>query len=80
MRNSFVRVGGRANKLTVMSSMLSILVCALLGAGLTSAKIELFEARKAGYAADANVLRHVEARDSHFTQEEILDSLTEQVH
>ena len=63
-----------------MSSMLSILVCALLGIGLTSAKIELLEARKAGYAADANVLRHVEARDSHFTQEEIRDFLTEQVH
>ena len=62
-----------------MSTILFILAWALVVAGLASAKIELLEERKGGYAADVNFLRQTGTKDRHFTQEEVSDLLSKQV-
>ena len=82
MRNSFCLLyrdlGGRA-KLTAMSPTILFVLAWAIGAGLTSAKIDLLEARKAGYAADVELLGQSGPEDGHFTQEEVSDFLSKQV-
>ena len=60
-----------------MQSLVSLLLLALLCAGLTTAKLERLEDRKARYARDANFI-HPAEEDRHLTQEEVLKSLPAQ--
>lgn len=58
-------------------SLVSVLLLALFGVGLSSAKIERLDDRKDNYAASINSLGQEAKR--HSTQEEILNSLSQQV-
>ena len=61
-----------------MSTILFALAGALIIADLASAKIELLEERKGGFAADVNFVRQTGTKDRHFTQEEVSDLLSKQ--
>lgn len=65
---------GRARAMSLASAFL----LALFGAGLTSAKIQSLDAIKAGSAPGVNFVQQETER--HLTQEEILNSLSEQVN
>ena len=59
-------------------SLASALFLALFGAGLTSAKIQSLDDIETGRATGVNFLQ--QEAESHLTQEEVLNSLSEQVN
>lgn len=78
MRNPYRFVGGRARFAALIMSLASALFLALFGAGLTSAKIQSLDDIKTGRATGVNLLQ--QEAESHLTQEEVLNSLSEQVN